>query len=511
MTSAAGKTQRRTHLLRVIALGSVACTLAVGVATADPSSAYDQAVKDYRNVPITFGHDVDLEGAAWDFARKLVERVELPADSANKVKAALLNATDFWKDNQQSVAEGKGMSESALNLFVVKTVLDNLSPKEVVRVKQIFGLSNDATKAMTKYGVNLVEGKAQAEGEAAEGDTSALQTAALATIDTVCPECAIARKGVLLTYEAARAVEAWTQDEATKVQYGNWKAWAKGKETTEETFLTTAEFAPTMKAARTALEAIYAAQRRPPPSEDEVVKFIRHRFEGWKHAEDVQGEHADLLAKARDDYLGLSDAQRLAFGGRTDGERASSFGKAVVSVYESLIAQMGSRPFPPGGKDRLLSDAVRLATIRAQDGDSAYYGALLDNLRRYGWAIAVPADRKEAIKDRLVERLSHLSFANLRTFLDYADAHETTAFYGCLCTSTPGVGLVKRYDPKGGRPCFFGGLGEWWDDFPSDASVWQACLAQTMVAPNQSFADHLAERIIQWQGVQGAKGPSDNS
>src|SRR5690606_5441975 len=143
----------------------------------------------------------------WDFAKTLVDKVELPADSANKFKSALLNASDFWSATQESVARGEGMSESALSLFVVKTMLDNLSPKEVVRVKQIFGLSKSTTQAITKYGTGILEGGAAAVGEAVEGDGEAVQTLVLATIDTVCPQCAIARKGALLTYEAARAVE----------------------------------------------------------------------------------------------------------------------------------------------------------------------------------------------------------------------------------------------------------------------------------------------------------------
>lgn len=506
-------------LARVGVLAAIAWTISSGAVLADASSAYDQAVKDSRNVPITFGHYVDLQGAVMDFAKTLVDKVKLPNDSADKVKAGLLNAHDFWKDTQESVAAGEGMSESALTVFVVKTMLDNLSPKEVVRMKEVLrlnaNLSNKMAKTITKkateYGVGGVESGSQAAGEGWEGDSGAAQTLVLGIVDTVCPECAVARKGVLLTYEAAKAVQAWVEDETTKVQYGNWKAWEKGGATEEATFLTTPGFAPTLKAAKTALEAIYAGQRPPrttAATPDEVTAFVRHKFQSWKRAEDKQNERADLLVQAKDDYLNLCVSERIAFGGSTEQEqlrsseedRARGFVKGFSATYDELMRQKGERPMPPGGKDRLLEDAVRLAGIRAKDGDSAYYGALLDQMKGYGWAAVVPKSRMETIKGRLTGRLSHLSYNNLKTFFDYAGLNETGAFYECLCNSAWG-NLVKHYDPGPGGPCFFGGLGQWHGPFPSDRDSWKYCLAHTKVG-DQSFADHIAERIIQWKTVK---------
>lgn len=491
----------------LLALGLTLWALFPAGVRADAASGYDQAVKDFRNVEISFGHDVDLQGAVWDFAKTLVDKVELPADSANKVKSALLNATDFWSATQDSVAAGEGMSESALSLFVVKTMLDNLSPKDVVRVKQIFGLSKSTTQAITKYGVGVLEGGAQAAGEAAEGDLGAVQTLVLATVDTVCPQCAIARKGVLLTYEAARAVEAWVQDDTTKTQYANWKAWAQDGATTDETFLTTPGFFPTLQAAKAALTRIHEGQGLTgPPSEEEVIAFVKHRFESWKRAEDQQQADADLLEQARDACLGLSATERLALGGRTDEERAAAFAKSFLDIHDRLLEQKGDRPFPAVGRQGLIEDAARLAGKRAAEGDSAYYGALLDILKRYGWTAAIPQDRLDAVKERLSERMSRLSPDNLMTFLDYAGVSGTTDLYGCLCGSVWG-NLVKRYDPGPGGPCYYGGFGEWHAGFPTDKDAWRACLADTRIG-DQSFADHLAERIIQWPGLGAETGTS---
>ena len=492
---------RVPSLALAFVLAVLSWSLAVTAANADAASGFDQAVKDQRNVQITFGHDVDLEGAVWDFAKTLVDKVELPADSANKVKSALLNASDFWSSTQESVSRGEGMSESALSLFVVKTMLDNLSPKEVVRVKQIFGLSKQATQAITKYGTGILEGGAAAAGEAAEGDSGAVQTLVLATIDTVCPQCAIARKGALLTYEAARAVEAWVQDSATQTQYDNWKAWAKDGETTEETFLTTSGFAPTLASAKAALAKIYEGQgRTDPPTEREVIEFVRHRFESWKRAEDRQQADADLLQQAKDAYLDLEGSEQLAFGGSTDAERATGFASRFNEIYKQLLAQKGDRPFPAVGKQGLIEDATRLAGVRATQGDGAYYGALLDTLNRYGWAAAVPASRQEAIKSRLTERMSKLSYENLKTFLDYAGINGTESFYGCLCASVWG-NLVKRYEPGPGGPCHYMGFGDWHAGFPTDEYAWKSCLRDTLV-DNKSMADHISERIIQWRGIK---------
>lgn len=490
---------RRPAIRRRAALGTrllVSCAFALVArnATAQaPSSAasqaYDQAVQGRTPAPpASFGHDVDLEGKAWDFVLTFADKAELPWDSVNKAKGALLNTIDLYASTKQG-----GLTAEELNRFAVKTLLDHLSPKEVVRVRRLLGLDKDTTRLVTKYGVGLVEGGAQAAGEAAEGDLQAVETALLTAVDTFCPQCAVARRGALLAYEAARAVEAWAEDEATRKQYETWKG--------DDLLLTTRGFGPTMSAARRALTALNEGKGRKPPTTEEVEQFVRSQFEAWKQAEADNEQDSHALEEVKDDYLSFSADERRAFGGTSEQDHASRFADSFLSIYQQMRAAQGDRPLPPGGQERLLEDAVRLARVRAADGDGLYRERMFETLGHYGWLPAVSAERRNAIKSRLAERLAHLSPANLKAFFDYAQLTGSDAFGGCLCSRLPGVGIGKRYVPGSTGPCQMSGLGAWAEPFPTDRKAWAACLAETKVG-DKSFSDYVADRIIHWTAIR---------
>lgn len=453
------------------------------------AQAYDDVAKGRTEGPrITFGHDVDVEGKAWDFTLALADKAKLPWESVNKVKAAVLNANDL----RQSAEQG-GLSEAELNRFAVKTLLDHLSPKEVVRVKRLLGLDNKTTRFVTEHGVGLLEGGAQAAGQAREGDLAAVDTALLTAVDTFCPECAVARRGALLAFEAAKALEAWAEDEATRKQYETWRD--------DELLLTTKGFGPTLSSARRALTALNESKgRKHPPTTAEVEQFVKSRFETWKRAEADSGRDARLLEEVKDDYLQLPDDGRRAFGGKTEREHAAGFADSFLSIYRHLLAARGKGDLPPGGHERLLQDAFRIARVRASDGDGAYRDRMFDTLRDYGWVPAVSPERRNAIKDRLVARLPHLSHANLKALFDFAQL-DATAFYGCLCSRLPGVGIGKKYEPGPGGPCHLFGLGDWREGFPTDQKAWSQCLTETKVG-DRSFSDDAADRIIHWTAVK---------
>ena len=122
---------------------------------------------------------------------------------------------------------------------------------------------------------------------------------------------------------------------------------------------------------------------------------------------------------------------------------------------------------------------------------------------------AVPNDPKEAaaMTDHLAGRLSNLSYAKLKMFFDSARVNQADAFYGCLCSRLPGVGIGKEYKPNG-APCHLRGYGEWWDPFPTDPKAWTSCLALTAVG-DQSFANQVANRIA--EGTPDLSAPSSSS
>ncbi len=321
----------------LLAAGVLICLAGRGAAQGpgrDVSQAYDEASRDKTGGPqISFGHDVDVEGKAWEFTLALADKAKLPWESVNKAKAALLNANDL----RESAKQG-GLSEAELNRFAVKTLLDHLSPKEVVRVKRLLGLDNKTTKFITEHGVGLLEGGAQAAGEAREGDLAAVDTALLTAVDTLCPECAVARRGALLAFEAAKALEAWAEDEATRKQYETWRD--------EELLLTTKGFGPTLSSARRALTALNESKgRKTPPTTAEVEQFVKSQFETWKRAEADSGRDARLLEEVKDDYLQLSDGDRRAFGGKTEQEHAAGFADSFLSIYRQLTAAKGCHSF----------------------------------------------------------------------------------------------------------------------------------------------------------------------
>jgi hypothetical protein len=478
---------------------SVLCALAclAGAAVAQgpgpsgvASKAYDDAIRGKTGGPqIGFGHDVDVQGKAWDFVLTLADKAKLPWDSVDKAKGALLNAIDLRESTRDS-----GLTAEELNRFAVKTLLDNLSPKEVVRVKRLLGLDNKTTKIIVDSGVGLLEGGAQAAGEAREGDIGAVDTALLTAVDAFCPECSVARRGALLAFEAAKSLEAWAEDEATRKQYDTWKDGGL--------LLTTKGFGPTMSAARKALTALNESKgRKTPPTTAEVEQFVKSQFESWNQNEADSGREARLLEEVKDDYLQLSDGDRRAFGGKTEQEHAARFADSFLSIYQQMMAAKGGQDLPPGGQERLLQDAARLAHVRASDGDGTYRDRMFDTLRDYGWIPAVSAERRNAIKDRLVQRLPRLSYENLKALFDFAQLNGSEAFYGCLCGRLPGVGIGKTYAPGPGGPCHLFGLGDWREGFPTDPKAWGSCLVETRVG-DRSFCDYVADRIIHWTAVK---------
>lgn len=479
----------RTRSLAPCVVALLAGTVAAQGSRQAAAQAYDDVAKGRTEGPqISFGHDVDVEGKAWEFTLALADKAKLPWESANKAKAALLNANDL----RESAKQG-GLSEAELNRFAVKTLLDHLSPKEVVRVKRLLGLDNKTTKFITEHGVGLLEGGAQAAGEAREGDLAAVDTALLTAVDTLCPECAVARRGALLACEAAKALEAWAEDEATRKQYETWRD--------EELLLTAKGFGPTLSAARRALTALNESKgRKTPPTTAEVEQFVKSQFETWKRAEADSGRDARLLEEVKDDYLQLSDGDRRAFGGKTEQEHAAGFADSFLSIYRQLLAAKGQGDLPPGGHERLLQDAFRIARVRASDGDGAYRDQMFDTLRDYGWIPAISPARRNAIKDRLVQRLPHLSYENLKALFDFAQL-DGEAFYGCLCGKLPGVGIGKNYEPGPGGPCHLFGLGDWREGFPTDQKAWSLCLTESKVG-ERSFSDYAADRIIHWTAVK---------
>ena len=479
-----------TGALALCALALVAAGSAAQAPSSAVSNAYDAAVKGKTASPeISFGHDVDVKGKAWEFMLTLADKVKIPQENLESAKGVLLNVIDLRESTKDS-----GLTEAEINRFAVKTLLDKLSPKEVIRVKKLLGLNNKQTRFILENGMGLLEGGAQAAGEASAGDMGAIDTALLTAVDTLCPECAVARKGALLVFEAGKAVEAWAEDETTRKQFDTWKE--------DGVLLTTKGFGPTMSAARRALVALYESKgRKTPPTTAEVEQFVKSQFESWKQGQADAERDTHVLDEVKDDYLKLSDYDRHAFGGKTDQENATGFADTFLPIYQQLIAAQGNKVLPPAGREKLLQDAVMLAHVRASDGDGAYRDRMFDTLRHYGWIPAVSAARKNAIRDRLVQRLPNLSYANLKALLDYAQMNGADGFYGCLCGQLPGVGIGKVYAPAAGGPCHLFGYGTWNEGFPADRKAWNLCLAVTKVG-DKTFADAVADRIITWTAIK---------
>jgi hypothetical protein len=451
------------------------------------AKAYDAAVKARVPPPeVTFGHDVNVEEKAWDFAKTFAAKVKLSDEVLNKAKDRILALTE------EAMKLNEPMNPDELNAKVAKGLLDNASPKDVVRVMRLLGLSKEATKLFIEHGTDLIEGGAEAAGQAWEADSDALETALLSGVDTFCPECAIARKGALLAIEAGKAVEAWAEDETTQIQFTVWK--------NTGTPLTAAGFGPTMSAARRALTSLYEDMGRKPPTTDEVERFVLAQFEKWKRLESDAESTRHLLEEVKDDYLRLSDYDRMQFGDR-EADRAARFADYFTEAYRTLREAQGNRPFPPGGRERLLQDAVMLASARASYGNAGYRDRMYLALVGYGWKPAISAARTTAVKNRLAQRLPNLTYENLEAFFDYAQLEGTKDFYGCLCGRLPGVGIGKQYSPGAGGPCHLFGYGDWHEGFPSDPQAWGICLAETKVG-TRSFADAAADRIITWTAMK---------
>ena len=183
------------------------------------SKQYDDYVNNYTKKDVSFGHDVDVKGKLVDLVKTYVDKSSIGGKKWDKIKKGLVNEFDLL-----SKAQKEGLTAADLQIFAAKTLLPYVKggkylSKEKLDLLRGTGVSVTETGSKS-LGSYLGDGKVKGVGE----------DIALTVLDTVCPQCAVSRRAILVGYETARAGEAWVEDETTQDEFRRWDGGSKFRE-----------------------------------------------------------------------------------------------------------------------------------------------------------------------------------------------------------------------------------------------------------------------------------------
>ncbi len=260
-----------THRFRAL-WGCVAVFLAAAVlplsalpTRSELDAAYTDYIARHQAQELTFGNDVDVGDKLLDLAMTFVGNVEFDSDTVNQIRDDAMNAVELWN------TEFKDGGADAMDVykFMAKTVLPRLGPKEL----QDLNLSEKTIKWLIDNGTDVTEPLGQAAGTVAGGGSwnEVAEELALSGIDTLCPQCAVARRAVLLASEGGKWMNAWVQDQAISAEFARWEVLGN-----DIPIGTLAMQGPLMSSARAAIRRQTGSE----PTSAEVEKFIADTFSG---------------------------------------------------------------------------------------------------------------------------------------------------------------------------------------------------------------------------------------
>jgi hypothetical protein len=449
----------------------------------DPNELFDAMMKKHRRVKASFGHDVDLEGAVFKFAETFAGNLNLTG-KMKLIQAQIKNGREFFKNVSAEMASSDNPAiVDDLMVFGIKAVLDSMSPEELQNLE----VTIRGTKVKGKELVPWAEKLSAAGGEASEGAyMEALQTASIGAVDILCPACATARAGLVAAHEAAKAVQAWVEDDMTQLHFEHYL-----KDTGAS--MTVSGYRQVKDSARRALAKLHEAAGRPSPTHEEVESFIWRKFGEWKKEKEKREQEVETtLLLAKDYYLDLKsseDGYLLNRLGKTERARVERYCELVLQIRGDLLRYGGKDPLVKLlGGNKILNSRVFFLVKQYLEYDHNDYGvAFANSLRSLGWIEPVAKlDKSEqaSAKEKIHARLRKLGGRKLDALFAYLGID--TNFLGCLCRHYAGSGASVYFDVKpvsgseacrdaGRGNCVLDGFGCTRAPLPEEDHVWESC------------------------------------
>ncbi len=482
-----------TRLSKLVLFLSASVALSTVPLHAVQADAYDDKVQSTGQVKASFGHDVDAEGKMADFVKAGLGSFAIPHGGAEQLKKIMINGYDYWKAERANQQAGNDPTLSGFNRFFIKSMLDTVSPKELVRVKRMLGDNAAAAKILKEAGVDVSEAVAGALPDGSARDV--IEAAAIAAIDALCPKCAVARTAAVVAITEGKKLRAVFEDDRTRALYEAWKQGdgqlPQGLRGGDAVYVS----------ARRAVEEARAAVGQTGEIDDKALDdIILAKFRSWQRGEAVAKVRAATLAAAKPQFEALDPLQKRLFGA-TEKEQAEGFASGFLDAHDHLKTIMGNRPVPPS----LIRDAVFIAVSKADPHVSTadWRNRLREVARTNGWPDPFPAD-PTGTHQRVSQRLKKLNHFKMQAVFDAIGVPDSvrTDLYKCLCAQVPhGSGVSYVYDPKNGKPCsMVGGFGVDFVAFPKVETAYDICFDSTRVplatgGQALPFDEYLAGRL----------------
>lgn len=449
------------------------------------SKSYDDYVNNYTKKNITFGHDIDVQGKLVDLVKTYVDKSSIGGEKWEKIKNGLVNEFDLL-----TKAQKEGLTASDLHIFAAKTLLPYVKGGEL--------LSEEKLELLRGTGVSVAEtGSKNLGSYLGDGQVKAVgEDIALTVLDTLCPQCAVSRRAILVGYESARAGEAWVEDQATQDEF---KRWDGGSKFREEFMVLPGQSQVYRNAKRVLMESIGCKDEKDcDMSTERVMAFIDKQFEKWQKEKTQAIEEASILAQAKEEFLKQKASQINSFG-KTELDRVKNFSSELLDTYNDLLSHRpdNSRPLSEIGRKKLITSAMYLLTKRNRSMVE-YRKFFADQLRRLGWkekAVTLTKQQKEDRALHVKNRLSRLNHEKLQQVFEFMGIKKKVpkSFYNCLCVTAaygssgtrqyylPSNEFIEPFDEryscqKPGDPCIVSGFGCGRHPFPKDAKIWGDCM-----------------------------------
>ena len=504
-------------LLAAAAMAGVAC--AVSPVLADRASdAYDQQLAAYRKVEMVRFRDdpTDVSGKAYEFAKATLDWFGVPGEA--------LDAADLVRN-----ASNEGLNAHNVGTFVAKALANNvhapqfksavekMKEKELIEIAERLHLdtAGDLQKSVLEY-LTETAPNAIAAGESGSGSDAATAVF-LDVMSKLCKTCGVAYRGYELAAEAKKAIDIAFDNDKTQAMFAQMttSGWYRYDEFQQ--YFTGND---ALKAgARKALTAMRQAQNLPPPSDDDVMRFIFSRYERWQSEKKDRGDEADILANVRDEYLTLAGYEkRDMFGDGAETQWASAYMSHYMDVYRDLVSYRGDAHWPAGARDGRATVEAAVADLlkrKLRDGisDEQYQYEKRKLLASWGWISPdkvgnpppslPPKDDRATIVKRIEDRLPRLDQQKMSALFDRAGIKPSAEFYDCMCPTADGFHYYVG--PDAGGPCRrigpLGGVS--WAGFAGGSM--KKCAAAYRLEDGRSVFDALADSIADLQAAQGRR------
>jgi len=448
------------------------------------SKQYDDFVENYAKKDVSFGHDVDVKGKIIDLAKTYVDKSSIGGKKWAKIKNVLVNEFNLY-----TTAQKEGLTGGDISIFLAKTLTPYLKGGEHISQKKLdflsgtgIGLTDTASKASGGYmGGNKTKGVAE--------------DIALGVLDTLCPQCAVSRRAVLVAYETARAGEAWLEDQATQDEFRRWDGGSKFR----EEFMVLAGQSQVYRNAKRVLMKSRGCEESSGCniSSENVMAFIDKQFKKWQKEKVKAIEEAKVLVEAKEEFLNQKSSQINSFG-KTDTDQVKNFSNEFIEIYNDLLSHRPDKSRPLGiiARKKLITSAMYLLTKRNRS-QVDYKKFFAGQLRKLGWkekAVVLTKKQEKARAIHVKNRLSRLNHVKLQKVMDFMGIKNIPKkFYTCLCVGAaygssgtsqfylPPDQFIEPFDERyscqhPGDPCVVSGGGCLRHPFPKDNKIWDRCI-----------------------------------